>query len=109
MPVRSKRLAGPTTLGSAASTLYTAPSGETAAIKAVFVSNSHSAGVFVVLGIGGTGLGQVFYQATIPAASTIAFTTFLCVVEGETVKGVASVASKVDVTLSGAELEGIAD
>lgn len=101
---RSKRLYGPTELPTSVTTLYTVPSGKAALIKSLIVASNGTATTFSLY-VNGTGGGKLILNAlNSPAAgSSLIILPELHLEDGDTLRGVATVANRVVLTVSGFE------
>jgi len=111
--LRSKTLVGPVALSAnnVDSVLYTVPSGETAILRSIRIVNTNSGSSATVKLRKTTSAGTIWKQVVIPAATEHRDETWTCFVDGDTIRGrvVENLGATVIITISGAELEGIAD
>ena len=109
MGVRSKRLWGPTTVGTSHVTLYTCPAEETALIKTLAVANAYALTNTVTFKLNGTGGAQSLWTEDVPSGKGFIIPELFIVLNpGDTFRALATGAS-VFITGFGAELEGVAD
>lgn len=109
MPVRSKRLTAPTTVGIAQVALYTAPDGETVIVKHLAFVNTAVLANSVKLRLNGsTDAANIMQFSVAGGGDHQMFPAFLVLQPGDVLSAIASTASAI-VTLFGAELEGVAD
>ena len=107
--VRSKRLFGPTTVGTTGTVVYTCPAGETALLKDLEVGPGGAAGMVVVFYIGALSVDNRVHQVTLASnAWSSERGAFIVLHPGEQLR-VASSIGTVSVSGHGAELEGVAD
>lgn len=104
---RTKRLAGPTTLSTSHSTLYTVPSGRAAMLKLVhFADRSSGLGVTWGMNLNGTTAAErIITGASLPSGSWGSELLELALNEGDFVSFVASANTRVVITLSGFEYQ----
>lgn len=109
MATRSKRLFGPTIVGTSTVVLYTCPDGETALLKHVAFFNPSAVSRSCALYIGTPSNNRTIMRKVM-ASETEAQEKecFIVLQPGETLQSLATAAS-VTVTGFGAELEGVAD
>jgi len=107
--VRSKRLWGPTSVGTTAVVLYTCPAGETALLKGVHAFNPGALGVTVTYTLNGTGNSNTILTTSSSSGNINADREQWIVLHpGDVLRAVGS-AGTTYVTGFGAELEGVAD
>ena len=109
MAVRSKRLAGPTALAAGSNLLYTCPSGETALVKFVTIVNAGAVGRAVTIYVGSAVAAHAVYSTALAVGASQTLDWFLVLHPGEELRAAPSAATDVVVSVSGAELEGVAD
>lgn len=109
MPVRSKRLFGPTTVGAGAAVLYTCPAGETAILKDLRIGPGALGGITTTLYIGAAVAANRVLVVSQNAGDWFVGTgEFLVLQPGEVLRATSGAAG-VQITGCGAELEGVAD
>jgi len=109
LPVRSKRLWGPTTVGVSGAVLYTVPAGETALVKTISIVNTFAVNNNFSLYLGTINPANLIFEASIDEANSLLLPgLFIVAHPGETIRGQAGNASCI-VAGFGAELEGVAD
>lgn len=109
MPVRSKRLWGPTVVGTGPVTLYTCPADETAIVKTLSYVNNAALSNLVVLRLNGNTNAVAVDRVTLAGNEAIVRDSlFLVLHPGDVLSAIGTQASAV-LTGSGAELEGVAD
>lgn len=108
MAVRTKRLFGPSSVGTSAATVYTCPAGKTAVIKQVSHFNTGVVNQAVSIGINGTGGASLVAVVNTAASSATQLAgQFIVLQPGDTLRAVAN-AGTATLTGYGAELEGVA-
>lgn len=111
MTVRSKLLIPPTALTGAGAALYTCPAGRTARITAggIIVANvsGGTANCYLAVNVNAVS-GAVLRLLNLAAGATFVHTGVLVLGPGDVLYGQASVASAMILTVSGAELAGVA-
>lgn len=109
MAVRSKRLFGPTGVGTGFVTLYTCPAGETALLKCLTVANTAALGNTTLFRLNGTGPTTQLFALTVGiGGADVVNELFIVLGPGDTLRASSTQTSMV-VTGFGAELEGVAD
>lgn len=99
---------GQTLLADTATTIYTVPGATTAIVRDIMICNTDTTSrTFTIwLDISGTGATDseaIFDTVTIDANDYLHWTGFQVMTAASTIKGVASVASVINVTVSGVE------
>lgn len=109
MAVRSKRLSGPTRLpNSVYTTIYTCPADETTLVKRILCgSEGSTTNVFLRLN-GNSGAGTGLFSFAVAAPHGRDVETWFVLQPGDTVRAYASTGD-IDISLHGAQLEGVAD
>lgn len=109
MAVRSKRLWGPTAVGTGNTVVYTCPAGETALLKHISLANVTALSQTLRLRLNGTNQTDNIVDVAIPSTSAIQLTDLFIVLHpGDVLRAISSSANCI-VTGYGAELEGVAD
>lgn len=110
MAVRTKQLAEGTFTNSNV-TIYTCPTGETTIVKYVTLFNpSASTATTVRVRLVTAGGARTFIRQEIPIQTAVRIDSWLVMEPGDTIDALATAAGiNVEYTLSGAELEGVAD
>lgn len=109
MPVRSKRLFGPTVVGLVFVDLYTCPAGETTLLKCVGLYNAGIAANAVAFTINGILPAQIVARFSLAAGTgAVERELFIVLHPGDVLRGLATLVS-MTVSGFGAELEGVAD
>lgn len=105
--VTPKRLAGPVTLGTTTTNLFTVPSLHQYSIKQIIICNTDSSDRTVSLAIGtaATAANRFVSFMNIPLNTTVTLDTALILENSETLQGLASTASVVTVTVTGWDRE----
>jgi hypothetical protein len=105
--VLPKRLGGPTQLGTSTTTLTTVSSGHQYSVKQVIICNTHTSQVTVSLAIGtaATVANRFVSGLVLEAGSVTVLDTALILEATETVQGLASTASVVNIILTGWDRE----
>lgn len=109
MAVRSKRLAGGS-FNTVTATVYTAPDGETAILKYLTLHNPGAAASVVTSRMVVGGSPRTWFKRSLAADEAIQLDLWACLQPGEAITFIASLAgTNIAYTLSGTELEGVAD
>lgn len=109
MAVRSKRLWGPTAVGTVNVSLYTAPAGETALVKHLSIVSANALVQVVTFRINGTGAANDVAHISVPALGDVQLPSWFWVLNpGDVLRAVGS-RGDLNVAGFGAELEGSAD
>lgn len=112
MTVRSKTLAGPTLItgNNVDTTVYTVPSGATAVLRSIRLVNTSSGASATVKLRTTSSSGTIFKQVAIPLASEHRDDTWTCFGPGTDIRArvVENIGNVVTITISGAELDGVA-
>ena len=101
------RLGGPTQLGTTTTTIATVSASRVEVLKQIIVTNTDTVDRTFSLAIGtaATAANRIISQLPIGANDIIVFDTALVLTAGETLQGLADVASVVNVTVVGWEKE----
>lgn len=111
MAVRTKLLVPPTNLAVTTSTLlYTCPAGETAIVKTITEVNGNASSRWysMTLSVSGADV-PIIWRRLVPAASSAQLLTWIVVPAGEVLKVTNELATAITLSISGTELEGVAD
>lgn len=113
MAVRTKRLyLGQPGGGTGVTTLYTTPSGETTIVKSLAfkgrIASVYNATLSIQLA-GGGGTYAIMRWTAVPVAESRYEDVWIVLHPGDLLRWQVSVASAVELAVSGAELEGVAD
>jgi len=112
MAVRSKQLGGTNNIGTASTTCYTVPSGETTLLKSISLYNRHATtAVTVTIGRGTAGANNngTMFVVTLQPHTHAYIECWIVLAATVTVQAIASIATAASMYMSGAELEGVAD
>ena len=101
----AKRLVGPTLLTASEATLYTVPASTTAILRGLRVANNDTTTVNLTMSIGADAAGTRLYSAFgLTAKSVHDWSGFHVLAAAETLRGYASAANALTVTVSGVEV-----